>query len=141
MLFVFVGCKKDKKKPKPIDQTIISTTWLTVGVKQEYFNETGSKLFEHSATTGPQYKFSKTSNTVRITENNQSVEKTYQLEQSKGKNYVVISSGTETERYEIIDYTDKTMSWKQEKSNQTYEDGKLAAKLVTQIDFHCPCRD
>jgi hypothetical protein len=142
-LISFSACKKEKKQAKPIDEAIISTTWITTVDKREYLNEAGSKLDEVSHEIGWRYKFNGEAKTVNVTDpkREKTVKKSYSLEQANGKHYVVISDAKSSERFEITAYTDKTMSWRQEKPNQTYSDGKVAAKEMVIIDFHCPCRD
>jgi len=141
-LLSFTACKKEKKPVKPVDEAIISTTWITTLDKREYYNESGSKLDEKTFTPGWRYKFKGAAKTVNITDlDGKSVTKSYALEQANGKQYVVISDTKSSERFEITAYTDKTMSWKQEKASETSINGKVAAKETAIIEFHCPCRD
>ena len=137
-----VSCKKDKKEYKPLDQTLISTTWLTTSEKYVYYNESILPLFEQNNPVGMRYVFNETSKTARVTDlNGNVVNKSYSLFRVNGKNFINITLGENTETYQITSYTDKTMSWRQEKTNQTYEGGKVAAKSLATIEFHCPCRD
>lgn len=136
------ACKKDKKQPKPLDETIISTTWLTTVDKIEYFNEAGVKLHETTFDVGLKYSFNGESKTVTKTDlKDKKTKMNYVLEQANGKDYVIIGAGENMNRFEITGYTSKTMNWKQEKTNQTYDGGKVAAKAVVTVDFHCPCRE
>lgn len=138
------ACKKDEKTPKPFDEALISTTWLTTGEKYEYFDASGTKVFEQTQTPGVKYVFRDSTKTVTITDlAGNRVKKTYALSNINGKIYLTLNSNAAIDTFEITEYTDKTMSWHQEKSNQQYEDNgtKVAAKKVVSMNFHCPCRD
>lgn len=143
IVFISISsCKKDKKPSKPLDQTIISTSWLTTVDKIEYFNEAGAKLHEVSNKIGFKYAFNSETKKVTITDlEGNKTRKDFILERVNGKDYVIIGTGETSEKFEITGYTSKTMNWKQQKTNLTYDGGKVAAKAVVTVDLHCPCRD
>lgn len=140
-LISFIGCKKEKEQ-NPVDQTLISTVWLTTSEKSVYYNESILPLHEENKPIGTRYVFRDGSKTVNITKPDGTVSQaSYAVYTEKGKNYITITAGETSELFEISAFTDKTMTWKQEKTNQLYGQGQTAAKRLTTIEFHCPCRD
>ena len=141
-VIILSSCKKDENDRKPLDEALISTTWLTTAEKHVYYNESISPLLEEDKRVGIRYVFNDESKTVNIRDlEGKVIQKTYSLFQINGKDFLNIISPSGTETFQITAYTNKTMSWRQEKTNQSFGDGKVAAKALITIDFHCPCRD
>ena len=139
--FISISCKKDNSDRKPLDEALISTTWLTTAEKHTYYNESITPLLEEERPVGVRYVFNDETKTVSITKGGNVTKNNYSLFQINGKDFLNIVTASGTDTYQITDYTNKTMSWRQEKTNQVYGDGKVAAKALVTIDFHCPCRD
>ena len=140
LTIAFTSCKKDKNDRKPLDEALISTTWITTAEKHVYYNEAILPLLEENKPEGVRYVFDEETETVSIRDvEGNSTQKQYSLFQINGKDFVNIISAQGTETFQITAYTNQTMSWRQEKTNQTYGDGKVAAKALVTVDFHCPC--
>jgi hypothetical protein len=143
---VISACKKEKKEQtKVFDDALISTTWLTVSEKHEYYDGSNVKIFEETMSPGVKYVFIDSTRKVNVTFlDGLRIIKDYSISHTNGKNLLTITSNTATDTYEVTAYTNKTMSWTEEKLDQTYQDGdgeKVAAKKVISMDFHCPCRE
>lgn len=147
LLIASVGasaCKKEKKSTarvdKPIGEAIIGV-WITTSETHEYFNANNEKVLTRTVEPGWNYSI----NDMFKIENPQGqrqLRTEFTVTNTNGKNYFSFSNNGVSETYEITSLEQETMSWRQEKTNVSYEDNgpKTAAKVVTTINFHCPCK-
>ena len=147
LLIASVGvaaCKKEKKSTtrvnKPIGEAILGV-WITTSETHEYFNANNEKVFTRTVEPGWNYSIHE----VFKIENPQAqrqLRTEYTITSSNGKNYFSFTNNGLTETYEITSLEQETMSWRQEKTNVTYENNgsQTAAKVVSTINFHCPCK-
>lgn len=147
LLFVSVSCKKDNEEPhQPIDKALISTLWNTTLERQEFYNDNDGKVYEVSRPIGVQYRFTEEDHGVRRTHLDGTwISGVYELSTENAQDFITITwrDGT-VDVYQIIAYTNKTMSWIGTAQDKEYTDNgvtRTAATRVTHIDFHCPCRD
>lgn len=138
------ACKKEKKSTarvdKPIGEAIIGL-WITTSESHDYFNTAGDKIFTKTVEPGWEYSIN---DLFKITnpQGQRLVRTPFTVSNTNGKNYFSYEANGITETFEINSIQQETMTWKQEKVNVTYEDNgqKTAAKEVTTINFHCPCK-
>ncbi|WP_026897396.1 hypothetical protein [Daejeonella oryzae] len=142
-LFTASACKKDQKKEinKPVSEQLHGT-WLTISENSAYFDASNNKVFEQNSTPGTKVIINENIN--KFDNQDKAVfSSAYSVSNVNGKNYISFTQNGSTQTYEVVYVDTKMMTWKQEKTNQTYNDNgeKVASKQVTTINFHCPCRD
>ena len=147
LLIASVGvaaCKKEKKSnsrvDKPIGEAIIGV-WITTSETHDYFNSSGEKVFTKTVEPGWEYSIN---DLFKITnpQGQRVVRAEYTVSNSNGKNTFSYPLNGATDTFTISSLEQETMTWKQEKTNVTYEDNgqKTAAKVLSTINFHCPCK-
>ena len=147
LLIASVGvaaCKKEKKSnpraDKPIAEAILGV-WLTTSETHDYYDAAGVKVFTRTVAPGWNYTINEQ---FRVTDpqGQRLFQLPYTLSAANGKNYLNVTFQGQAESYEITSLEQETMSWRQEKANVTYENNgpQTAAKVVTTINFHCPCK-
>ena len=133
------GCKKDKSKTSSddtvVDLTHLQGTWYTTSQKTAYFNSSNAQVGEDPITPGIKYIIS--SDQIKYTYLTNAVDrKAYSVSTVGGKSKITIGVGDTAETYDLISVSEKVMTWTQESPSQKYG----SAKMVTTIEFHCPCR-
>ena len=138
------ACKKEENASPRLDMPLeegIKGVWITTTETHDYYNASNEKVFTRTGEPGWNYKIK---DDFRITDPQDKLKLTsaYSVSNSNGKNYFTFASNGSAETYEIASLTQKTMTWKQEKANVIYNDNgeKTAAKVVSTIDFTCPCK-
>jgi len=139
-----VACKKEKKTNTRVDKPIaeaIKGSWFTTAETREYFDANNQKVF--TQTVEPGWKYTLDEN-LRIW-NPQGVRQLlteYTVSSANGKNYINYTEKGVARSAEITSIEQETMSLRQEATNVQYDDNgmKTAAKMVTVMDFHCPCK-
>ncbi len=148
-LVSITACKKKKKETikKTVSQIVIDRgTWLTVNETIQYYDVNNNVLSTETVQSGPTYHFSRTSDTVRLTENGKNTLKRYHFSHTNNKEYVSItnSDGNDLKLFEVLSADPKIMQWQKIENNITFTlngQQQTAAKKVTTINFHCPCQD
>jgi hypothetical protein len=147
LLIASVGaaaCKKEKKSNSRVDKPIaeaILGTWFTTSESREYFDVNNQKVFSQSVEPGWKYTIDEN---LRIW-NPQGVRQLlteYTISSANGKNYINYTEKGVDKTAEIVSLEQETMVLRQEGTNIQYEDNgiKTAAKMVTVMNFHCPCK-
>lgn len=138
------ACKKEENASPRLDLPLkegIIGVWITTAETHDYYNASNEKVFTRTVEPGWNYKVKED---FKITDPQDKLKLTsaYTVSNSNGKNYFSFTANGTAETYEIASLTQKTMAWKQEKTNVVYNDNgeKTAAKVVTTIDFTCPCK-
>ena len=139
-----IACKKEKKSSLRVDKPIgeaIRGLWITTSETHDYFNASNEKIFTRTVEPGWEYSIE---DLFKITnpQGQRLLRTEYSVNNTEGKNYFSFSNNGITEKFEISALMEETMSWRQEKSNVTFNDNgeKTAAKEITRLEFHCPCR-
>lgn len=139
-----IACKKEKNNSSRLDKPIgeaIRGVWFTTSETHEYFNSNNQKVFTRTVEPGWEYSISEL---FKITnpQGQRLLRTEYAISNTNGKNYISFSNNGMTETYEITSLEQETMSWKQEKTNVTYNDNgeKTAAKEISILNFQCPCK-
>ncbi len=138
----FLGCKKGdkvKKAEKPLSVDI-QRVWETTLDKKEYYDESNNKVFEQVLAPGVHYTMKE--GTLKVKDlKGKTITGTYILSTSNGKTIITITLNGTSEAYELVSITNKTMTIRQEKSNQTYNNNgeKIAPKQIYTLEFVCPC--
>ena len=138
------ACKKEKKSSLRVDKPIaeaIKGMWYTTAETHEYYNANNEKVF--TQTVEPGWKYTLDDN-IRIW-NPQGVRQLltqYTISNVNGKNYLNYAQKGIEKSFEITSLAEETMSLRQEAADVQYEDNglKTAAKAITVMDFHCPCK-
>jgi hypothetical protein len=144
-LVSFTACKKKKKevKVKPITQIITDRgTWLTVNEIHQYYDVNNTLIFSETIQSGPTYKFSKTSNELKVVYPNKTENKIYQFSITDNKQFVSLTYNTEVSTWQVLSATSTDMQWQRIENNVSFASNgqqQTAAKKVTTINFHCPC--
>jgi hypothetical protein len=147
LLIASVGvaaCKKEKKSStradKPIEEAILGV-WLTTSETHDYYNANNEKIFTRTVEPGWKYTINEL---VRLSnpQGDSQFRVPYTITNTDGKKWFSFTNKGVTETYEITSIEQETMTWKQEKTDVTYEDNgvKTAAKVISTLSFHCPCR-
>lgn len=147
LLIASVGvtaCKKEKKSSarvdKPIGEAILGI-WLTTSETHDYYNANNEKIFSRTVDPGWTYSIDEL---FKITnpQGQRLVRTEYSVTNTNGKNYFSFTNNGITETIEITSLEQETMTWKQEKTNVTYNDSgeKVAAREVITYNFRCPCK-
>ncbi|HUH32994.1 MAG TPA: hypothetical protein VLZ28_03520 [Daejeonella sp.] len=147
LLIASVGvaaCKKEKKSStradKPIEEAILGV-WLTTSEIHDYYNANNEKVFSRTVEPGWKYTINEQ---VRLAnpQGESQFRVPYTITNNNGTNWISFTARGSTEMYEITSLEQETMSWKQEKTNVTYNDNgeKTAAREVITYTFHCPCK-
>ncbi|NEU09120.1 hypothetical protein GZH53_12410 [Flavihumibacter sp. R14] len=138
------ACKKEKKSNARADKPIaeaIRGTWYTTAETHEYYNANNEKVF--TRTVEPGWKFTLDDN-IRIwsPQGVRHLLTQYTISNLNGKNYLNYTQKSVEKNFEILSLEEEIMSWRLETANVQYEDNgpKTAAKEVTVMDFHCPCK-
>lgn len=140
-----VACQKDEKTASPrLDKPLaegILGIWITTSETHDYYNANNEKVYSRTVEPGWNYKVKED---FRITDplGKLKLSSAYTISSSGGKNYFNFTSSGSAETYEIASLQQETMVWTQEKLNVTYNDNgeKTAAKVVTTLNFRCPCK-
>lgn len=147
LLIASVGvaaCKKEKKSSARLDKPIgeaIRGVWLTTSETHDYYNANNEKIFTEDVPPGWTYSISELFK-IEDPQGQRLVRTQYSVTNTNGKNYFSYTHNGVTETIEITSLEQETMSWRQEKTNVTYNDNgeKTAAREVITYNFHCPCK-
>lgn len=142
-LVSFSACKKDKaKKSTQSMEAAIHGEWFTTSEHFDFYNSAGVKVYETNATPGSEYVIN--TSILRMDPSKvRNLYTAYTLTKVNGKDFISFADKGAVQTFEIVSVDKETMSWRQEKADQTYTDNTgthVAAKQVYTINFHCPCK-
>ena len=139
-----VACKKEKKSSSRVDKPIaeaIRGTWFTTAETHDYYDANNQKVFSRTVEPGWKYTID---DRFRIW-NPQGVRQLltdYTITSVNGKNVFNYTEKGVAKSFEISNLEQEVMSFRGEETNVQYNDNgvKTAAKVITVMDFHCPCK-
>ena len=128
----FASCSKDSDATPTVNQqSKIKGTWKETSSKYEYFNASGTKIYEETVSLGT-ITFDGAS-TVTAVYDGEAQKGSYSLTKEGSLDFLIFTDGTETRKYNIASLTSTNMSLTLETLNDFYYVGsvkKTAAKSI-----------
>jgi hypothetical protein len=125
------SCKKNSDDPADDIQSKIKGDWSETSSKYEYFNASGTKVFEESVSLGS-ISFDGGS-IVSASYEDEVFEATYSLSKDGSIDYLTISDGEESSKYVIVSITKTKLSLSLETLNDFYYVGTKKVTVAKSI--------
>lgn len=123
--------KKSDSSPEENQQSLIKGNWKEVASKYEYYDATGTKIYEETVDLGT---LSFDGNATITTNYGGDIEKgSYSLSKNGSANFLTLSDGTDSRKYSLVSLTNTNMTLTLETLNDFYYIGttkKTAAKSI-----------
>jgi len=128
---IWSSCKKNTDDPADDIQGIIKGDWSETSSKYDYFNASGTKVFEESVSLGA-ISFDGGS-VVSVTFDDEIFEATYTITKEGSIDYLTISDGAESSKYVITSISKTKLTLSLETLNDFYYVGTKKVNVAKSI--------
>jgi hypothetical protein len=128
---IFSSCKKNTDDPADDIQARIKGNWSETSSKYEYFNASGTKVFEETVSLGA-ISFDGGS-VVSVTYDDEIFEATYSITKEESIDYLTITGGAESSKYVIASLSKTKLTLSLETLNDFYYVGTKKVAVAKSI--------